>query len=222
MPTKTVDIPVHSNHYVAVRVLAQGRHRGRDCGGWTACARRNGIRGDCRSTSANGFVRCNGGNVRLRDLWRLPPASGHVHFLVRRYAGGTRCSDCVGGFSPLRYRGTATTIAAGIISFVGGVLRLGSVSQFISKPVLKGFVFGLALTIMVKQGPKLMGISAGHGNFFHQAWHVITSLSEVNPWTLAVGATAVGIMFLLGAFPRIELAIDAFLETNPLPAFALS
>jgi MFS superfamily sulfate permease-like transporter len=103
---------------------------------------------------------------------------------------------------------SATTIAAGVIFFAGGMFRLGSVSQFISKPVLKGFAFVLGLTIMVKQGSKLMGISAGHGNFFHQAWHVITSLREVNPWTLTVGATAIGIMFLLGAVaPRVPSAL---------------
>ena len=103
---------------------------------------------------------------------------------------------------------TATTIAAGFIFLAGGLLKLGSVSEFISKPVLKGFVFGLALTIMVKQGHKLMGIHAGQGNFFHQAWHVLTSLPQVNPWTFAVGAIAIGIMFLLGAVaPRVPSAL---------------
>jgi SulP family sulfate permease len=103
---------------------------------------------------------------------------------------------------------TATTIAAGVIFLVGGLLKFGSVSEFISKPVLKGFVFGLALTIMVKQGHKLMGIHPGEGNFFHQAWHVVTSLPQVNPWTFAVGATAIGIMFLLGAVaPRVPSAL---------------
>ena len=103
---------------------------------------------------------------------------------------------------------TATTIAAGFIFLAGGLLKLGSVSEFISKPVLKGFVFGLALTIMVKQGPKLMGIHGGQGNFFRQTWHVVSSLPQVNPWTFAVGAIAIGIMFLLGGVaPRVPSAL---------------
>jgi high affinity sulfate transporter 1 len=103
---------------------------------------------------------------------------------------------------------SAATLAAGLIFFVGGVLKLGAVSEFISKPVLKGFVFGLGLTIMVKQAHKLMGIPGGQGNFFHQAWHVLTSLGEVNLWTLAVGAAAIVIMFLLGAIaPRVPSAL---------------
>ena len=103
---------------------------------------------------------------------------------------------------------SAAAVTAGLIFLAGGLLKLGSISEFISKPVLKGFVFGLALTIMVKQGHKFMGISAGQGNFFHQAWHVITSLREVNPWTLAVGATSLMLLFLLGVVaPRLPGAL---------------
>jgi len=103
---------------------------------------------------------------------------------------------------------SAAAVAAGLIFLAGGLLRLGSISEFISKPVLKGFVFGLALTIVVKQSHKFMGISPGQGNFFHQAWHVIASLREVNPWTLTVGATALVLLFLLGVIaPRAPGAL---------------
>ena len=103
---------------------------------------------------------------------------------------------------------SGAAIAAGIIFVVGGLLRLGAVSEFISKPVLKGFVFGLALTIMVKQAHKLTGISAGQGNFFQLVWHVIPSLKELSPWTCAVGAIAIAVMFLLGAVvPRVPSAL---------------
>lgn len=103
---------------------------------------------------------------------------------------------------------SAAAVAAGLIFLVGGTLKLGSVSEFISKPVLKGFVFGLGLTIMVKQAHKLTGISGGQGNFFHQTWHVVASLKELNPWTLAVAAIAIAILFLLGAVvPRVPSAL---------------
>lgn len=111
---------------------------------------------------------------------------------------------------PVHYAVLASgaAIAAGVIFLLGGVLKLGAVSEFISKPVLKGFVFGLALTIMVKQAHKLTGISSGTGNFFQLVWHIITSLKEANPWICAVGATTVALMFLLGAFaPRVPSAL---------------
>ena len=103
---------------------------------------------------------------------------------------------------------SGAAIAAGIIFLAGGLLKLGAVSEFISKPVLKGFVFGLALTIMVKQAHKLTGISSGQGNFFHLVWHVITSLKEANLWACAVGAITIAVMFLLSAYaPRVPSAL---------------
>jgi len=103
---------------------------------------------------------------------------------------------------------SAATILAGVMFLTAGLLKLGAVSEFISKPVLKGFVFGLGLTIMVKQAHKLLGIHAGQGNFFHQLWHVITSLGHVNLWTLAVGVTALLLLFLLARLvPRVPSAL---------------
>jgi high affinity sulfate transporter 1 len=118
---------------------------------------------------------------------------------------------------------SAAAVVAGLIFVVGGLLKLGSVSEFISKPVLKGFVFGLALTIMVKQAHKLTGISGGQGNFFHQSWRVITSLKEMNLWTLAVAAIAVAVMFLLGAVaPRVPSALVVLvLGTVAVPLLGL-
>ena len=102
----------------------------------------------------------------------------------------------------------AATLMAGLIFLAAGLLRLGAVSEFISKPVLKGFVFGLGLTIMVKQAHKLLGVPAGHGNFFHQAWNVLSTFNQVHLWTFAVGAAAIAIMLLLGAVaPKIPSAL---------------
>ncbi len=106
---------------------------------------------------------------------------------------------------------SATAISVGILLFVGGVFKLGFVSEFISKPVLKGFVFGLALTIMLKQAPTLLGIEKGSGDFFHQLWSLLTRLGHVHPATIFVGATALAITFGLAAVaPRIPSALVVF------------
>jgi sulfate permease, SulP family len=107
---------------------------------------------------------------------------------------------------------SAATLMAGLVFIAGGVLKLGAVSEFISKPVLKGFVFGLGLTIMVKQAHKLLGVPAGHGNFFDQLWNVVLTIKTVNAWTLAVGAATIAILFLLGAaVPRLPSALVVLL-----------
>jgi sulfate permease, SulP family len=47
----------------------------------------------------------------------------------------------------------------------GGLLRLGFLANYISEPVLKGFIIGLALTIIAGQSPKLFGVDKGSGDF---------------------------------------------------------
>jgi hypothetical protein len=88
---------------------------------------------------------------------------------------------------------TATLgLVVGVIALLAGLLRLGFVASFISEPVLKGFIVGLALTIIVGQVPKLLGISKGEGNFFEQLWHVLTHLGGTSGLTLLVGAFVAG------------------------------
>ena len=63
----------------------------------------------------------------------------------------------------------ALAITTGIAALLAGLLRLGFLASFISEPVIKGFIVGLALTIIIGQVPKLLGIEKGSGDFFEQA-----------------------------------------------------
>ena len=51
-------------------------------------------------------------------------------------------------------------------------------ANFISEPVLKGFIIGLALTIMIGQVPKLLGVPKGDGDFFEQLWDFLGNLGD--------------------------------------------
>ncbi|AVH25539.1 SulP family inorganic anion transporter [Nocardia cyriacigeorgica] len=82
---------------------------------------------------------------------------------------------------------TALAIATGIVGLIAGLIRLGFIAAFISEPVLKGFIVGLALTIIIGQVPKLFGIEKEPGNFFEQAWGVIRHLGDTHWRTLLVG-----------------------------------
>ncbi|MFD6893133.1 SulP family inorganic anion transporter [Rhodococcus sp. NPDC060086] len=79
-------------------------------------------------------------------------------------------------------------IATGIAGLIAGFARLGFIASFISEPVLKGFIVGLALTIIIGQVPKLFGIEKTEGNFFVQAWRVIRGIGDTDWRTLGVGA----------------------------------
>ena len=52
----------------------------------------------------------------------------------------------------------ALALMVGVLALVAGLCRLGFLASFISEPVLKGFIIGLALTIIVGQLPKLFGV----------------------------------------------------------------
>jgi len=102
-------------------------------------------------------------------------------------------------------------LTAGLAALLAGVLRLGFLANFISQPVLKGFIIGLALTIIIGQLPKMFGISRGSGNFFEQAWELITHLGDTQGLTLLVGtvslALIVGLRHVAPAVPGSLVAV---------------
>src|SRR5512132_3205781 len=81
-------------------------------------------------------------------------------------------------------------LTAGVCALVAGLLRLGFLADFISPPVLKGLVIGLALTIIIGQLPKLFGIGAGEGEFFQRTWQLAGDLGDTQALTLLVGAVS--------------------------------
>ena len=88
----------------------------------------------------------------------------------------------------------ALAITTGLAALIAGILRLGFLASFISEPVIKGFIVGLALTIIVGQIPDLLGIDKGSGDFFEKAWDVIENLGDVHGLTLLVGALSLAIV----------------------------
>ena len=81
-------------------------------------------------------------------------------------------------------------LVVGVLALVAGLLRLGFLASFISEPVLKGFIIGLALTIIVGQLPKLFGIEKGSGDFFEQLRALLGELGATSGLTLLVGLTS--------------------------------
>src|SRR3954471_7905430 len=78
-------------------------------------------------------------------------------------------------------------LTTGLVAVLAGLLRLGFLATFISEPVLKGFIVGLALTIIVGQLPKLFSVAKADGNFFEQGWHLLRELGHTDGTTLLVG-----------------------------------
>jgi sulfate permease, SulP family len=100
----------------------------------------------------------------------------------------------------------ALVLVIGVVFLVAGLARLGWVTQFLSKPVMDGFVFGLAIFVAVGQLNKLFGVEKGEGNVFQKLFAVIQQLPEANWVTFAMGASALALLFLL---PRWNKKIPA-------------
>jgi SulP family sulfate permease len=98
----------------------------------------------------------------------------------------------------------ALVLIVGGLFLLAGVLRLGFIAQFMSRPVVEGFVFGLAIFVTVKQLPKLFGIPGGTGDTIRQFAHVLTHLGETSGATLIVGASALTLLFGIERFaPKV-------------------
>ena len=75
----------------------------------------------------------------------------------------------VGGkVDPSRYvaLAAALAVAMGVLLFLAGVLRLGFIADFFGKPVLLGYINGVALIVIASQLGKLLGIGVDSRDFF--------------------------------------------------------
>ena len=75
--------------------------------------------------------------------------------------------------------------------FMGAAaLRAGFLGAFISRPVLRGFAWALALTIMVKQLPPLIGVHVSGTQFGPFVWGLLTAMSNAHGSSVIVGSAA--------------------------------
>jgi sulfate permease, SulP family len=106
----------------------------------------------------------------------------------------------------------ALAITTGLIALVAGLLRLSFLASFISEPVLKGFIIGLALTIVAGQLPDLFGVEGGGGNFFEKLRRLLSNLDQTSVTTLAVGLASLALVLGLRRFaPAVPGSLVAVL-----------
>src|SRR5664279_4998633 len=106
----------------------------------------------------------------------------------------------------------ALAIVTGILGLLAGMLRLGFIASFISEPVLKGFIVGLALTILIGQVPKFLGVPKSEGDFFQQLWGLITHLGDIQWLTTLVGAVSLAVVLVCKKwFPLVPGSLVAVL-----------
>lgn len=105
--------------------------------------------------------------------------------------------------------GLRFTLAIGLVMITGlffllaGLARMGNITDFIAKPVLHGFAFGLAIVIILKQCASVVGVHPPDGDMLRFVPALLSQIAFWNPAGIAVGAVALALLFLLAHFKRM-------------------
>jgi high affinity sulfate transporter 1 len=106
-------------------------------------------------------------------------------------------------------------VMTGVLCLLAGLLRLGFVANFLSKPVIVGFMHGLAVVVAVAQLPKVLGIKAAGETALEQLLNALPQLAGTNPVTLAIGGATFAVILLCRRFlPRVPGAVVALVASG--------
>lgn len=89
----------------------------------------------------------------------------------------------------------------GLLFLLASLLRLGGLTGFISRPVLRGFAFGLAITIIVRQLPVVAGVSVHAPDIARIGVALIAALPHWHPASIGTGCAALAALLLLRRYP---------------------
>jgi sulfate permease, SulP family len=115
-------------------------------------------------------------------------------------------------------------LLGGLILIAMGMLRLGSLIEFIPHPVTTGFTAGIATVIATLQLKDLLGLTLEHTpeHYFERVAAMFAARGTASVSELGIG---LGTLLLLIAWPRLVRSVPAPLVALPaaaLAAFALS
>ena len=88
---------------------------------------------------------------------------------------------------------------------MAGVLRLGFITELLSKPIRYGYMNGIALTVLISQLPKLLGFSIEADGPLRSLWAIGESVwtGSINWTALLLGAATLATILLLKGSKRL-------------------
>ncbi|MFZ0098637.1 MAG: SulP family inorganic anion transporter [Gemmobacter sp.] len=129
--------------------------------------------------------------VSSRQVVASPDAAAAA--LVASSIGGL----AVAGSGDYASMATAQAIISGVMFVACGVLKLGFLANFLSKPILVGFVGGLALDILISQVAKMLGIPIDSGGeFFDKLAQLMAGLDVINMISVVISVLSVGVLLV--------------------------
>ena len=109
----------------------------------------------------------------------------------------------------------ALAIMAGLLMVVGGMTRMGFIVNFFARPILTGFLNGVAISIIVGQSGKLLGITVVNRDFVPSLLELVERVGETHVFSLATGLSSLMLLVLASRFaPRAPAALVALLAAG--------
>jgi sulfate permease, SulP family len=128
------------------------------------------------------------------------------------------------------YLGATIALAAisGLLLMALGLLRLGFLANFLSHPVISGFITASGIQIAAGQLAPVLGIHAEGESFLDLLKSMVPNLGHINPYTAVIGFASLGFLFwvrsslkpLLRRFGIGERPADILAKVGPVVAIA--
>jgi len=122
---------------------------------------------------------------------------------------------------PGQYLAMSMTLAllAGLLSIGASFLKLGALADFLSRPILVGFMNGIALSIALGQIGKILGFTIEEGGIIPRLLEMTDKLGQTHLATLAVGLGAFAVLLVS---PKLLQRLPAALVVMALAALAVA
>ncbi|MGP3937171.1 SulP family inorganic anion transporter [Nonomuraea sp. KM88] len=99
--------------------------------------------------------------------------------------------------------------------------KLGFLANFLSEPVLVGFIAGLAVEILTSQAKKILGIHTTAERFFPELWEIIAKIPQAQVWSVVIGvATMLAIVALRRLAPALPGPLITLVAATAVVAWA--
>src|SRR5579862_4345592 len=93
-------------------------------------------------------------------------------------------------------------VMVGVLVALVGLLRLGWIAEFLSAPIITGFLAGVAVIIVVHQLPDLLGIAPPGGSTVHRVANVLAHLNRANGDTVVIAAAVFAVVVVAERLDR--------------------
>lgn len=110
----------------------------------------------------------------------------------------------------------ALAIISGLITMLVSILKLGFITELISKPIRYGYMNGIALTVLISQTPALLGISIDANGIFgkiKEIW-LMLSTGQINPLPMAIGLFSLLLLLILKRFKSLPAPLLVLMLTT--------